>query len=71
MPRFKSIILYQNISKLKLFLQKNTKFSSPGRSDLRPPKQSPIANFWLRAGITHSGNILKKLNSNNMLLDVA
>ena len=35
MPRFKSTILYRNIPKVKLFLQKNAKFSSAGGSDPR------------------------------------
>ena len=35
-PRFKSINFYQNIPKIKLFLQKNAKFFCAG-------------NFWLRA----------------------
>ena len=30
MPRFKSISFYQNSSKIKLFLQKNAKFSIAG-----------------------------------------
>ena len=40
---------------MKLFLQKNAKFSSAtvppaaGGKAPRPPKQPPIANFWLRA----------------------
>ena len=59
MPRFKSITLYQNISKIKLFLQKNAKFSSAGKSAPRPPKQPSFVDFWLRACITHSDNILK------------
>ena len=33
---------------MKLFLQKNAKFSSAWSSAPRPPKQPPIANFWLR-----------------------
>ena len=37
MPRFKSIIFYQNSSKIKLFLQKNAKFSSAGGFAPRPP----------------------------------
>ena len=42
MPRFKSIILHQNIPKIKSFLQKNAKFSSAGKSAPRPPKQPPL-----------------------------
>ena len=35
---------------MKLFLQKNAKFSSAGGSAPRPPQTAPpIANFWLRA----------------------
>ena len=30
-------------------MQKNAKFSSAGGSAPRPPKEPPIANFWLRA----------------------
>ena len=36
-PRFKSIIFNQNSPKIKLFLQKNAKFSSAGGSAPRPP----------------------------------
>ena len=36
-PRFKSIFLNQNSPKMKLFLQKNAKFSSDGGSAPRPP----------------------------------
>ena len=39
MPRFKSIIFYQNSPKVKLFLKKNVKFSSAGGSAPRPPNQ--------------------------------
>ena len=63
MPRFKSIIFYQNSSKIKFILQKNAKFLSAGSSApilpcLRrlgssPPgplnSSLPIANFRLRA----------------------
>ena len=41
MPRFKSIIFYQYSPKIKLFLKKDTKFSSAGNSAPRPPKQPP------------------------------
>ena len=37
MPRFKSIIFYQNSPKIKLFMQKNAKFSSVEGSAPRPP----------------------------------
>ena len=37
MARFKSIIFYQNSSKVKVFLHKNSKFSSAGGSAPRPP----------------------------------
>ena len=37
MPRFKSIIFYENSSKIKLFLQKKAKFSSAWGSAPRPP----------------------------------
>ena len=37
MPRFKSIIIHQNSSKIKLFLQQNAKFSIAGGSAPRPP----------------------------------
>ena len=56
MPRFKSIIFYLNSSNIKLFLQKNAKFSSAG---LRPQTPSlrqlgalppdPIGIRWLGA----------------------
>ena len=38
MLRFKSIIFYQTNPKIKLFLQKNAKFSSAGGSTPRPPR---------------------------------
>ena len=37
MPRFKSNIFYYNSPKIKLFLRKNTKYSSTGGSAPRPP----------------------------------
>ena len=37
MPRFKSNIFYYNSPKIKLFLQKNAKFSSAGGPTPRPP----------------------------------
>ena len=61
MSRSKSII-FLNSPKIKLFLQKNAKFSCAGGSAPRPPclrplgalpldsqNIPPIANFWLRA----------------------
>ena len=60
MPRFKSIIFYQNWSKIKLFLQKMQNFRALKTKALppagegfapRPPKIAPIANFWLRTCI--------------------
>ena len=36
-PRFKSIIFNQNSPKIKLFLQKNAKFSSAGGFAPKPP----------------------------------
>ena len=50
-PRFKSIIFNQNSPKMKLFLQKNAKFSSAGAPPPDPQNSPPIANFWLRAWI--------------------
>ena len=44
-PRFKSIVFNQKIPKMKLFLQKNAKFSSAGGSAPRPPKQPPHCEF--------------------------
>ena len=45
-PRFKSIVFfYQNIPKIKLFLQKNAKFSSAGGSALRPPRLRRLGAF--------------------------
>ena len=49
MPRFKSIILYYNSPKIKLFLQKNAKFSSDGARPPDPQNSPPIVDFWLRA----------------------
>ena len=64
MTRFNTINFYQNRLKLKLFLPKNTKFSSAGApppgprasggpavgaSPQVPRNSSPIADFWLRA----------------------
>ena len=57
-PHFKSIILHQNIPKFKLFLQKNAKFLSAGRSAPRPPKQPPL-RICGYAPALHSGNIFK------------
>ena len=37
-PRFKNIIFNQNSPKMKLFLQKNAKFSSAGGNAPRPPR---------------------------------
>ena len=52
MPRFKSIIICIKISlKLNYFCKKMKKILSPGGSAPIAPKQPPIANFWLRAGI--------------------
>ena len=42
MPRFKSIIFYYNSPKIKLFLQKNAKFSSAGGFTPRPPASSGL-----------------------------
>ena len=36
-PRFKALFFNQNSPKMKLFLQKNSKFSSAGGSAPRPP----------------------------------
>ena len=61
MPRFKSIISYQNIPKIKLFLQKMQNFQALGGLPPDPQNNPPIANFWLPACISHSGNIFKVL----------
>ena len=45
MPRFKSIIFYQNSPKIKLFLQRDAKFSIAGVSAPGPPKQLPHCEF--------------------------
>ena len=45
MPRFKSIIFYQNCPKIWLFLQKDAKFSIAGGSAPKPPKQLPHCEF--------------------------
>ena len=42
MPRFKCIIFYQNISKLKLFLKKNANFSNAGGS----PPDPRVSGGW-------------------------
>ena len=59
MPRFKSINFYQNIPKIKLFLQKNANFfvywglrpQPPAAEGFapRPSKHPPNTNFGLRA----------------------
>ena len=55
MPRFKSIIFfYQNSPKIKLFLQKNAKFSSPKTQD---PKAAPHCEFLA----THLAQIIELL----------
>ena len=61
MPSFKSIIFYQNSPKIKLFLQKNAKFSSAGgyvpyckflatrlnvRADTRMKRRLVAINNW-------------------------
>ena len=43
MPRFKSIIFYQNSPKIKLFMQKNAKFSSVVGSAPRLPAAGGLA----------------------------
>ena len=49
---------------MKLFLQKNAKFSKAGGYATRPPNTAPpIANFWLRA-CQHRIQLHKKINSN-------
>ena len=62
-PRFKSINFQPNSPKMKLFLQKNAKFSSAGGLPPNPqppaaggeaPKTAPpIVNFWLRACLAY------------------
>ena len=42
MPRFNSIIFNLNCSRIKLFLQKNAKFSSAGGSAPKPP----VSGSW-------------------------
>ena len=45
MPHFKSINFYQKRPKLKILLQKNTKFSSAGSSTSRPPCSRRLGAF--------------------------
>ena len=45
MPRFKSIIFYQNSPKIKIFLQKSAKLLSAGNSASRPPS---LRRLWLQ-----------------------
>ena len=45
MPRFKSIIFYQNSPNMKLFLQKDAKFSMARGSAPRPPKRLTHCEF--------------------------
>ena len=47
MPRFKSIIFYQNSPKIKLFLKKIQNFQALRAPPPDPPNSPPIANFWL------------------------
>ena len=46
---------------MKLFLQKNAKFSSTWGSAPSPPKQPPIADFWLRACYSLQPSKVKQL----------
>ena len=47
-PRFIRINFYQDRCEIKLFLQKNTKFSRAGGSTPKPITSFlPIADFWL------------------------
>ena len=49
MPRFKSIIFYQNSPKITLFLKKRMQnFQTLWASPPDPQTQPPIANIWLR-----------------------
>ena len=49
MQLFKSIIIYQNSPKIKLFWKKMQNFQALGAPPPDPKTQPPIANFWLRA----------------------
>ena len=53
MPRFKSIIFYQNKPKIKLFLQKNAKFSSAGASAPSAPGPQASDGWGLRPQTPH------------------
>ena len=44
-PRFKALLFYQNSPKIKLFLQKNAKFSNAEGFAPRPLKQPPLCEF--------------------------
>ena len=51
---------------MKLFLQKNAKFSNAEGSTPRHPKQPPpIANFWLRAWF----NVLDENSETQLLIE--
>ena len=54
-PRFKSIIFNQNSPKMKLFLQKNAKFSSAGSSAPRPPCLRRLGAFPPNSQIPAAG----------------
>ena len=61
----KALFFSQNSPKMKIFLQKNAKFSSAGGSAPRSPKQPPpIANFWLRA--CQEALVARVLNMNDI-----
>ena len=47
MPRFESIIFYQNSLKKVVFEKKMQNFQALGALPPDPPTQPPIANFWL------------------------
>ena len=51
MPRFKSVIFYQNSPKIKLFFQKDAKFliTVCNLQTTDPQSSFLIANFWQRA----------------------
>ena len=59
MPRFKSIILYQNIPKIRLFLQKNENFQVLGAPPTDPQNSPPPLRIFGYAPALHTVVILK------------
>ena len=71
MPRFKSIILHQNIPKIKLFLEKKMQnFQALGGLPPDPQNNPHCESLATRLHYTQ-WLYPRRLNSNNMPLDVA